>query len=297
MNNLILSKLQLKSKQKILCQTGKNMNYRFEKNIAYFEINDSFDLEKTLNCGQCFRWEQNADGSFSAVVGQNYGTVRQNGTHFQIENISESSVVQWIAYFDLDRNYNEIQSYLCQKCKKLTTAAAYAGGIRILSQEPWEALCSFIISQNNNIPRIKGIIDRLCRQFGEPCGLSYTFPRAEILAKCTVEDLSLLRAGFRAKYIIDAAQKVVENQIDLEKLRTMPLIDAQNELKKIKGVGAKVADCTLLYGLHNLSAFPIDVWIKKALNTEFKAISPDIFQPYAGIAQQYIFHYMRSADK
>ncbi len=270
------------------------MNYRFEKNTAYFEIEDNFDLEKTLNCGQCFRWKQNEDSSFSAVVGQSYCTVQQEDTHFQIKNIDENSVAQWINYFDLDRSYNEIQKYLCQRCEKLIKAVAYAGGIRILAQDPWEALCSFIISQNNNIPRIKGIIERLCYQFGMPCGSSYTFPSAETLSRRTVEDLAPLRAGFRSKYIIDAAQKVVSGQIDFDKLRNMPLNEAQSELRKIKGVGAKVADCTILYGLHNLSAFPIDVWIKRALNNEFKDISPDTFQPYAGIAQQYIFYYIRA---
>lgn len=273
------------------------MNYYFENNTVHFEINDSFDLEKTLNCGQCFRWKQNTDGSFSAVVGQTYCTVCKNETHFQIKNIDENTVEQWIAYFDLDRNYNEIKNLLCSKCEKLTKAADYAGGIRILAQDPWETLCSFIISQNNNIPRIKGIIERLCCQFGSTCGLSYTFPTAETLSHCTVEDLVPLRAGFRAKYIIDAAQKTASGQINLESLRNLPLIEAQTKLKEINGVGAKVADCTLLYGLHNLSAFPIDVWMKKALSTEFKDISPEIFQPYAGIAQQYIFHYMRMADK
>ncbi|MGN0537165.1 MAG: DNA-3-methyladenine glycosylase family protein [Acutalibacteraceae bacterium] len=273
------------------------MNYHFENNTAHFEITDNFDLEQTFSCGQCFRWEKNTDGSFSAVVGQTYCTVRKDGTHFQIQNIDESTVEQWIAYFDLDRNYKEIRDFLCSKCEKLTRAADYAAGIRILAQESWESLCSFIISQNNNIPRIRGIIDRLCRQFGSPCGSSYTFPTAETLSKCTVEDLAPLRAGFRAKYIIDAAQKVASGQIDFESLKNMPLADAQTELRKINGVGAKVADCTLLYGLHNLSAFPVDVWIKRALSTEFKDISPEIFQPYAGIAQQYIFHYMRLTDK
>ena len=270
------------------------MKYIFENNTVSFEILDSFDIEQTFSCGQCFRWDKNSDGSFSAVVGSSYITVCKENNILKIKNTSEYDFIhQWIRYFDLDRNYDEIRKFLCQKYEKLKKTAACTAGIRILSQDPWEALCSFIISQNNNIPRIKGIIDRLCRQFGNHFEDFYTFPSADTLAICKIEDLAPLRAGFRAKYIIDAAQKVSRNQINLEQLRTADLQTARSELMTIKGVGSKVADCTLLYGLHRLEAFPVDVWIKRAIETEFSDIKIEDLGDYAGIAQQYIFHYMR----
>lgn len=271
------------------------MNYIVNNNVVNVKIDDTFDLEQTFSCGQCFRWEKNTDNSFSAVVGNTFCTVRMNDNIFQIENTTEQNFLNyWVSYFDLNRNYNQIRDFLCERCPKLQKTADSTSGIRILSQDPWEALCSFIISQNNNIPRIKGIIDRLCRQYGTPCDSSYTFPSAQALSKCTVEDLAPLRAGFRAKYIIDAAQKVSENKINLEQLRSADIETARKELMQINGVGPKVAECTLLYGLHRLEAFPIDVWMKRALAEEFKGITPEIFGEYAGIAQQYIFHYVRN---
>ncbi|MDD6446716.1 MAG: DNA-3-methyladenine glycosylase 2 family protein, partial [Ruminococcus sp.] len=173
-------------------------------------------------------------------------------------------------------------------------AQQYAPGIRILSQEPWEALCSFIISQNNNIPRIKGIIDRLCRQYGEPIGDNlYAFPTAERLSRCTVDDLAPLRSGFRAKYIVDAATKVATNEINLHEIKKMPVEQARKELMKIKGVGPKVADCTMLYGMGKKECFPMDVWMKRAMEVLFPNLTPEDFGTNAGIAQQYIFHYSR----
>ena len=177
----------------------------------------------------------------------------------------------------------------------LKEASAYAPGIRILQQEPWEALCTFIISQNNNIKRIKGIVNRLSTSFGNKIGDTdfYTFPKAETLAKLTPDDLAPLRAGFRNKYIIDASQKVATGEVDLEKCKIVPYDDARAELCKIKGVGNKVADCTLLFGMHRIEAFPIDVWMRRAMEKLFPNMTGEDFGEYAGIAQQYIFHYAR----
>ena len=162
------------------------------------------------------------------------------------------------------------------------------------NQEPWETLCSFIISQNNNIPRIKGIIDRLCMNFGENQNGVYTFPSANIIAKLSLEDLSVLRSGFRAKYILDAAKKVSSGEIDLDTLKSMDIDSARQELMKIKGVGPKVADCTLLFALEHIEAFPKDVWIKRAMEKLFGGQLPECAVPYAGIVQEYIFYYART---
>ncbi len=270
------------------------MNYQITENGISLSLEDSFDLKNTFDCGQCFRWEEHEDGSYTGIVQGNYAKVISVDGHICIEKCSEDDFLGlWKNYFDLDNNYNDIRKELSELYPSLSCAVDSIDGIRILAQDPWEALCSFIISQNNNIPRIKGIISRLCANFGEKTEYGYTFPSAEKLAVLSPEDLSELRAGFRAKYIIDAAQKVSSKEVDLSSMTDAPIEYCRTELQKIKGVGAKVAECTLLYGLHRLEAFPVDVWMKKAMSTLFSDIDPLSLGRYAGIAQQYIFHYSR----
>jgi N-glycosylase/DNA lyase len=248
----------------------------------------SFDLAQTLDCGQCFRWELQSDGSYTGVASG------------RLLNISERNLPQvlddpfWNKYFDLQLDYGKIRSDFANSDPVLAEAAQFAPGMRILNQEPWEALCSFIISQNNNIPRIKGIVARFCETFGTEFGGAYTFPKAETVAVLDETDLSPLRSGFRARYLIDAAKKVAGGEINFDELRHIPLADARAKLTTITGVGPKVADCTLLYGLHRLEAFPMDVWMKRAMKTLFSGREPESFGKYAGIAQQYIFHYSRN---
>ena len=254
-----------------------------------------FDLAQTLDCGQAFRWREQADGSFKGVAHRKLVTFRKDGESIAIDGASEEDFNKiWKNYLDLDLDYGTIKTELSKLHPTLSQAAEFAPGIRILNQEPWEALCSFIISQNNNIPRIKGIVERLCQNFGEQIkGDFYTFPSAEKIAGMTPEDLAPIRSGFRARYIIDGAVKVAGGEIDLEKVRKMEIDEARKELMKITGVGVKVADCTLLYGLHRLDCFPLDVWMKRAMSTLFPDMKPSDFGEYGGIAQQYIFHYSR----
>ncbi len=253
----------------------------------------NFDLAQTLDCGQAFRWSCDENGVWSGVVGENKISLHRDGNNIIIEGCDESQFKSfWYDYFDLSRNYGKIIEEISDN-PTMKKAADYGSGIRILRQQPWEALCSFIISQNNNIPRIKGIIERLCEGFGEKRDGFYTFPSAERLCKLSPEDLSPIRAGFRAKYIIDAAKKVASGEIDLEVLKTADYETAQDELMKIKGVGPKVADCAMLYGLGRIDAFPRDVWIKRAMQELFGGELPKSALPYAGIAQQYIFYYIR----
>lgn len=253
-----------------------------------------FDLAQTLDCGQSFRWVENNDGSFTGVVKGVVATVYYNDGVLTIESDADLDEIMWREYFDLDLNYGEIKSDLSKMHPVLEEASAYAGGIRILNQEPFEALITFIISQNNNIGRIKGIVERLCENFGEKIDdMHFSFPTAEKLALLSPDDLAPIRAGFRHRYIIDAAQRVHSGEIDLEKLRETEYYEAQKELIKITGVGVKVADCVLLYGLHRLESFPLDVWMKRALAVLFKGYKGDEFGLYGGIAQQYIFHYSR----
>ena len=178
-----------------------------------------FDLAQTLDCGQAFRWREQADGSFKGVAHRKLVTFRKDGESIAIDGASEEDFNKiWKNYLDLDLDYGTIKTELSKLHPTLSQAAEFAPGIRILNQEPWEALCSFIISQNNNIPRIKGIVERLCQNFGEQIeGDFYTFPSAEKIAGMTPEDLAPIRSGFRARYIIDGAVKVAGGEIDLEK--------------------------------------------------------------------------------
>ena len=272
------------------------MNYIYENGTIIVKNITSLDLGETLDCGQSFRWKDNGDGSFTGVAYEKLVTVSIQNGDLHIENTTEQDFEKiWRRYFDLDLDYDSIRESIGKIHPVLKEASSYAPGIRILQQEPWEALCTFIISQNNNIKRIKGIVDRLCVSFGNKIGDTdfYTFPKPENLAKQNPDDLAPLRAGFRNKYIVDAAKKVASGEVDLEKCRNVPYDEARAELCKIKGVGNKVADCTLLFGMHRIEAFPIDVWMRRAMEKLFPNMTGEDFGEYAGIAQQYIFHYAR----
>ena len=249
------------------------------------------DLDQTFNCGQSFRWFQQDDW-YLGVAGSYFARIRQQGDTIIIQ--STASEAFWQNYFDTSTDYAMLKDLFSQT-PALVAPCQMAGGIRILKQNGWEALASFIISQNNNIKRITGIIARMCETFGEPIqeGL-YAFPTPERLASCTVEDLAPLRCGFRARYLIDAAQRVCSNEVCIDALYTLPLEDARAMLMQIVGVGRKVADCALLSGFYRLECFPIDVWIGRALKELFPTGFPQSLNPYAGIAQQMLFHYMRT---
>ena len=268
------------------------MNILFENNNTYIISPHCFSIAATLDCGQAFRWEEIENGVWEGFANDRYLKIEQNEHQIILHNVSETNYYEfWEDYFDLKRDYNIIIGEI--ENEKLKTAAEYGKGIRILRQDPWETLCSFIISQNNNIPRIKGIINRLCENFGEKINGGYSFPTAEKISKLTVDDLSVLRSGFRAKYILDAAKKVNDGTINLELLRIISTEEAREELLKIYGVGNKVADCVLLFGLGHLDAFPKDVWIKRALNKMFGGELKETESEFAGIYQQYIFYYAR----
>lgn len=262
--------------------------------LIFDKIHD-LSLKETLDCGQCFRWKEQEDGSFFGVVRGRAAVVQTEGDRLIIDGAEECDRCLWMDYFDLSRDYAAVKKQLSAIHPEMAQAARFAPGIRILRQEPWEALISFIISQNNNIKRITGIVDRLCQHFGEPIGDGvFAFPAAEKLAALTPDDLMPIRAGFRHRYIIDAAEKVADGTVDPEAIRVLPYDEAKAALMQITGVGVKVADCVLLYGLHRLESFPLDVWMKRAMAALFDGIDPSAFGAYAGIAQQYIFHYARS---
>lgn len=274
------------------------MKYKVQgKNIMVREV-ECLDIELCLFCGQAFRWKKNEDGSFHGIVENKITDIIQKEDEIIFLNTTEDDFINlWMDYFDLQRDYKSIcLGYEADENLRQATKEYY--GIRILHQKPWEALCSFIISQNNNIPRIMGIVDRLCENFGESLGGSdYSFPTYKSLENITAEDLSPLRAGFRAKYIADAVQKLCSGEIDLEKIKDMPIEQARTELMKIKGVGAKVAECTLLYGFSRKEAFPVDVWVKKIMAEMYPQGLPACTENTQGIAQQYLFHWRRNSQK
>lgn len=261
-------------------------------NVIISEVKN-FCLDDILGCGQCFRWEQLAAGHWRGIVRGLCRTVRQEGATLVLENTSLAEFdAVWYDYFDFSRDYGEVKRVLSQD-SAMGRAIAFTPGMRVLRQEPWEALCSFILSQNNNIKRIRGLVSRLCEGFGEAIEGGYAFPTAARLAALDVEALALVRSGFRAGYLI-AAAKAVEDGLDLDALRTLPLDEARAELVKIRGVGPKVAACALLYGLGRADSIPVDVWIDRALTEYYPNGIPDEIADVAGLGQQYLFHFMRN---
>ena len=252
-----------------------------------------FDLAATLDCGQAFRWEQVEEDAFRGIALGRLLEIRRKGEDVILYGVGgEEFHTRWKLYFDLDRDYGKLKRSL-RRDPVLRQAVDFAPGIRVLRQNGWEALCSFIMSQNNNIARNKGMIDRLCRLAGEEIPGGYAFPTPERLAGLTVEDLAPARCGFRAKYILDAAKALCEKRVCLNQAARLPLPEAREMLMRIYGVGPKVADCALLYGLGRVDCVPMDVWMKRVMERWFPDGLPEWAEKTGGIAQQYLFHYAR----
>lgn len=251
------------------------------------------DLRETLDCGQAFRWKETEEGHWIGIAYNKEIELSLSGDTLTLHNTSQDDCDNiWRHYLDLDRDYSGIEKVIAEN-ETLAEMYKLCNGVRVLNQEPWETLCSFIISQNNNIKRIKGIIERLCETYGTKLQSGYSFPTAHRIAELSVEDLAPLRCGFRAKYILNAAKKVANDEINFDYIKSLPIDAARAELTKIYGVGDKVADCTLLFGLGFAEAFPKDVWIKRAMPLLFPDGLPEGCQGIEGIIQQYIFSYAR----
>lgn len=275
-------------------------------------------LPKIFGCGQSFRIARSPGGLYEGVVkGRLFRALQPSPSTLLLPCSREEAVCCWSPYLALDLDYSAI----CESFPKddaMKQALARGEGIRILRQESWEVLCSFILSQNNNIPRIEKMIRTLCEAYGEPVPVpalppalaelsayspekpAYAFPSPEaLLKKSSEEKLRQLKFGFRAGYVMDAARKVASGELALDSLRTLPTAQAIDRLSAIHGVGPKVASCALLFGFEKYDAFPIDVWVKRLLERHyrekgFSAKSPEAllsyFGEYAGIAQQYLFY-------
>ena len=264
----------------------------------YIEIHnkESVNLDITLDCGQAFRWKQNADLSWSGVVRGIETTVEATDNGLRFYGITENQFNDvFLDYFDFNRDYAQVLDTLSAD-RHLAEAINNYGTIRILRQEPWEALCSFIISACNNITRIKGIIDRLCTNYGEKTGASFSFPSAEKIASLDAEALEVIRAGYRVPYILDAARKVSDGTVNLEALFYKSTEECEKELMQINGVGKKVADCTILFGLGHVEAFPVDRHIRRICDKLYPDGLPVCTKGIEGIAQQYMFHLQRTGN-
>ena len=270
------------------------MDYRVQgRDIIVHE--PDLDLDETLDCGQAFRWKKipsdyecTYEGFF---INDKLMISQESKGNFIFHDTSENDFVsKWIRYFDFETDYSELKHCFSED-ETLSKACEFAQGIRLLRQDSWECLISFVISQNNNIPRIKGIIDRLCEHYHGK------FPEPKQLSCETEDSLSYLRSGFRAKYILDAASKTASSEISLDKIAVLPIDEARTALKQIKGVGPKVAECVLLFGMYRTEAFPVDVWIKRVLAQYYPNGFPEFAREKGGIAQQYLFHYIRNIAK
>lgn len=258
------------------------------------EHTGGLELDSTLDCGQCFRWSRTPAG-WAGVVGGRSVLARMEGDTLLLEGPDETERDFWSRYFALDVDYPALLARYQAGNRQLAACVAENPGIRVLRQPFFETLCTFILSQNNNIPRIRGLVERLCALCGSPLeNGQHAFPTPEQLAACTEEQLATLRAGWRAGYLADATQNVLGPLPGPEALTALPLADAQAALMTIHGVGPKVADCTLLYGLGRWDAFPLDVWMKRAMAQLFPRGIPVCCRGTQGIAQQFIFAYARA---
>lgn len=277
---------------------------------------DTFQAQHIFECGQCFRWNKEKDGSYTGVFQNNVLNVKEEKGKITFQGICQKNIQEVvIEYFDLNRNYEEIQKILNQVDEPLKQSISYGKGIRILKQDLWETIISFIISANNNIPRIKGIIERISKQYGNKIEWKgqayYTFPSIEQLSKASIKELRALGLGFRDKYVYGTTQTILKQEVDLEKLHLeKDTKKVQDILLTLSGVGPKVADCIMLFStLKRLDVFPIDVWVRRVMNDlyihnpqeekvkkkEIEKLAKQKYGELAGIAQQYLFYWKREA--
>lgn len=267
-----------------------------------------FDLEHTFDCGQCFRWKRGEDGSYIGVAGGRAARLSREGGDIVIECADGDFDAFWRAYLDLDRDYGEIKRAVSVN-DTMSSAVEYGSGIRLLRQEFFETLISYIISQNNSIPNIKRVVERLCAAYGagfDFCGETFfAFPEPETLAALEPAEFRVLGAGFRDRYISGAARLVASGELSEAALCAMPTAEARKRLMEVKGVGNKVCDCVMLFSLGKYDLFPTDTWINKVMAERFGATSVKtaksegerLFGQYSGFAQQYLFYWRRELDK
>lgn len=284
------------------------MKIVYENGNVIINDSDDFIISHTFLCGQCFRFNPHSNGGYIGTAMGRTVRITQDDNSIVLHNTSVSDFENiWYDYFDLDRDYGAIKNTLTKNGDEvMKNAINYGKGIRILKQDLWETIISFIISASNNIPRIKKIINTLCTEFGTPHTYEgetyYSFPQPEVIANLTPDELSVIRAGFREKYILSCAKSVVSGELKLNSLYDMTTDEAKKVLMSLSGIGNKVSDCILLFALNRFDSFPVDVWIKRIMefcyfNNEKQSVDAisqfarDKFGNLGGMAQQYLFYY------
>lgn len=267
-------------------------------------FDDDLDLGKIARSGQAFRMEQEGPESFSIIASHGLLRIREtpHPGEFEVDCTQEDWDELWLPYFDGSRNYRSIRERAAGKNAFIDESMGYSKGLRILDQDPWEMLITFIVSQRKSIPAIKGAVNAICQRFGCEVGSGedahFAFPDPSALASASEEELRQCSVGYRAPYIMDAAQKVARGDISLEALAELPDEELLDALKQIHGVGDKVARCVMLFGYGRTSSVPVDVWIARAIDEECDGEEPfSEFGEDAGIIQQYVFHYMTNRGK
>lgn len=264
-----------------------NIDYRVSGSDIILKQPD-LKLDDVLDTGQAFRWNKIGEGRYFGYCLDTPLDITESNGEFIFKDTDEETFLKvWSPYFDLERDYSSLRK-IYSGDSALKSACEFSSGVRLLRQDGWEALVSFIFSSNNNIARIKGIVARLFEHYGH-------FPTPDELAMETEESLGYLRSGFRAKYVLDAAKKISGGEIDLKAVEKLPYGEAKETLMKIKGVGPKVADCVLLSGFAKTEAFPVDVWMKRVLEEYYPDGFPENLYETRGIAQLYLFNYIRKA--
>ena len=278
-------------------------------NTVILEDVKNFNPKHIFECGQCFRWIKQEDDSYTGVAMGQVINVKQEGNKIYLDNTTKEDFDNiWYDYFDLGRDYESMVNTLKVMDEHLEKATEFGEGIRILKQDGWEMLISFIISANNRIPMIQRAINNLSKNFGTYIGEYknqeyYAFPTPQQLNKATIEEIRACSTGFRDKYIKSTAQIVNDENIDVLEYRKLPTAECLKELLKFNGVGPKVADCIALFGMQKYDTFPVDVWVKRVMQefyveedlslTKIRKFGIEKFGDLAGFAQQYLFYYAR----
>ena len=288
-----------------------------EKQQYILKNANSFEPKHIFDCGQCFRWDKEKDGSYTGVIKNGVLNVKKQNKDIVFSGVCDGDIQKICTeYFDLERDYEEIKKNLSNVDDYLKESIDYGEGIRILNQDLWETIISFIISANNNIPRIKGIIKRISKAYGKKVVWEendyYIFPTAKELSKATKEDFRNLGTGFRDKYIFDTTKKVLNGDINLQELHYESSTElVRKKLLQLSGVGPKVADCILLFStLKRFDVFPIDVWVRRVMNdlyikeadeskvekSKIENLAKQKYGNLEGIAQQYLFYWRRESS-
>ncbi len=259
--------------------------------------NPDFDIKKIADSGQCFRLNRVTETNYLLVANNHVLRITQTSNGVLLDCAQEAFETVWKTYFDLDTDYAAIRDAIDPNDAFLANAGAFGAGIRILRQDPWEMLVSFIISQRKNIPAIKKSVMMLCERYGAPiCDGVFAFPTAERLAGLDLECLLDCSLGYRGKYIQAAAKMVASGTVDLDGMYEQDDENLLETLKRVPGVGEKVANCVMLFGYHRLARFPVDVWIERVFSREYPGGFPfQKYEAFGGVLQQYIFYYARNS--